>query len=194
AAGSDRAGGGSGRAGGGSGRAGGGSGRVAEGSARAAEGAGHGVERPGDPAEGALAEVRRLIERAESTAAPIGAVVVEPIQGRGGVVVSPPGFLAGLRDLCAAHGTVLVFDEIYTGFGRTGRWFACEHEGVVPDIMPVGKALTGMLPLSAAIGSPTVMESWPPSTGEAIHTSTFLGNPISCAAALAQIEEIERRG
>jgi len=149
---------------------------------------------PSDPLDGALAEVRRLIEGAEATGAPIGAMVVEPIQGRGGIVVPPPGFLAGLREVCDEHGIVLVFDEIYTGLGRTGRWFACEHEGVVPDIMTVGKALTGMLPLSAAIGSPSVMEAWPSSTGEAIHTSTFLGNPISCAAALAQIEEIERRG
>ena len=147
--------------------------------------------RPSDPLDGALAEVRRLIEGAEATGAPIGAMVVEPIQGRGGIVVPPPGFLAGLRELCDEHGIVLVFDEIYTGLGRTGRWFACEHEGVVPDIMTIGKALTGMLPLSAAIGSPAVMEAWPPSTGEAIHTSTFLGNPISCAAALAQLEEIE---
>lgn len=149
---------------------------------------------PSDPLDGALSEVRRLIQGAEATGTPIGAIVVEPIQGRGGIVVPPPGFLAGLRELCDEHGIVLVFDEIYTGLGRTGRWFACEHEGVVPDIMTIGKALTGMLPLSAAIGSPAVMEAWPPSTGEAIHTSTFLGNPISCAAALAQIEEIERRG
>ncbi len=149
---------------------------------------------PGDPVEGALDGVRREVESAEAAGAPVGAVVVEPVQGRGGIVVPPTGFLAGLRELCDEYGIVLVFDEIYTGFGRTGRWFACEHEGVVPDIMTVGKALTGMLPLSAAIGSRAVMDAWPPSTGEAIHTSTFLGNPIACAAALAQIEEIESRG
>ncbi|HEX6941252.1 MAG TPA: aspartate aminotransferase family protein [Longimicrobiales bacterium] len=149
---------------------------------------------PGEPVEGSLAAVRRLVESAARTSTPIGAVVVEPVQGRGGIVVPPPGFLRGLRALCDEYRLVLVFDEIYTGFGRTGRWFACEHEAVVPDILTVGKALTGMLPLSAAIGSPEVMAAWPPSTGEAIHTSTFLGNPIACAAALAQIDEIESRG
>jgi 4-aminobutyrate aminotransferase-like enzyme len=108
--------------------------------------------------------------------------------------VPPAGFLTGLRGLCDGRERVLIFDEVYTGFGRTGRWFACDHEGVVPDVMTVGKALTGSVPLSAAIGTPEVMEAWPPSTGEAIHTSTFLGNPIACAAALAQLGEIEERG
>lgn len=122
---------------------------------------------------------------------PIGAVIVEPIQGRGGLIVPPDGFLQGLRELCDELGLVLIFDEIYVGFGRTGRWFASEHWGVVPDVMTVGKALTGALPLSAAIGTREVMASWPPSAGEAIHTSTFLGNPIACAAALAQIDELE---
>ncbi|HEX7120704.1 MAG TPA: aspartate aminotransferase family protein [Longimicrobiales bacterium] len=149
---------------------------------------------PGDPVDGSLTAVRRLVESAARTATPIGAVVVEPVQGRGGIVVPPPGFLPALRELCDEYGLVLVFDEVYTGFGRTGAWFACEHEAVVPDILTVGKALTGMLPLSAAIGSPEVMAAWPPSTGEAIHTSTFLGNPIACAAALAQIDEIASRG
>jgi len=149
---------------------------------------------PGDPVEGSLDAVAQLFDEAEGTDSPIGAVVVEPIQGRGGIVVPPEDFLPRLRRLCDERGAVLIFDEIYTGFGRTGRWFACEHTGTVPDIMTVGKALTGMLPLSAAIGRPTVMEAWPPSTGEAIHTSTFLGNPIACAAALAQIEEIEAGG
>jgi 4-aminobutyrate aminotransferase/4-aminobutyrate aminotransferase/(S)-3-amino-2-methylpropionate transaminase len=82
---------------------------------------------------------------------------------------------------------LLIVDEIYTGFGRTGRWFACEHSGVVPDLMTVGKGLTGGFPFAACIGTDAVMEAWPRSTGEAIHTSTFLGNPVGCAAALASI-------
>src|SRR5690606_36051647 len=110
------------------------------------------------------------------------------------IVVPPPEFLPRLRELCDELDLVLIFDEVYTGFGRTGRCFASEHWGVVPDLMAVGKALTGVLPLSAAIGSPAIMRSWPPSAGEAIHTSTFLGNPIACAAALAQIDELEREG
>jgi 4-aminobutyrate aminotransferase-like enzyme len=110
------------------------------------------------------------------------------------LVDPPPDFLPRLRELCDEAGVALIFDEVYTGFGRTGRWFASEHTGVVPDLMAVGKALTGMLPLSAAIGTPEIMKAWPPSAGEAIHTSTFLGNPIACAAALAQLAEIEEEG
>jgi 4-aminobutyrate aminotransferase len=124
----------------------------------------------------------------------VGAIIVEPILGRGGIVVPPDGFLRGLRELCDDRGLVLIFDEVYTGFGRTGRWFACQHEEVVPDLLCVGKALTGALPFSACVGRPEVMAAWPPSSGEAIHTSTFLGHPLGCAAALAQIDEIERLG
>jgi len=98
-----------------------------------------------------------------------------------------------LRRLCDRHGVLLVLDEIYTGFGRTGKWFACEHWGVVPDVICLGKALTGGFPLSACVGRPEVMDkAWPPSRGEAIHTSTFLGHPVGCAMALSQIEEIGR--
>jgi 4-aminobutyrate aminotransferase len=124
----------------------------------------------------------------------IGAIIVEPILGRGGIVVPPDGFLGGLREICDRRDLVLIFDEVYTGFGRTGRWFACEHEGVVPDIMCVGKALSGALPFSACIGRPEIMAAWPTSTGEAFHTSTFLGHPLGCAAALAEIDEIEAAG
>jgi acetylornithine/succinyldiaminopimelate/putrescine aminotransferase len=123
----------------------------------------------------------------------IGAIVVEPIQGRGGVIVPPDGFLAGLRALCDASGTVLVLDEIYTGFGRTGTMFACEREAVVPDILCLGKAIAGGVPFSAAIGRPAIVDAWPPSAGEALHTSTYLGNPLGCAAALAVLDAFERR-
>jgi 4-aminobutyrate aminotransferase-like enzyme len=87
----------------------------------------------------------------------------------------------------------LILDEIYTGFGRTGKWFACEHSGVTPDLICLGKALTGGFPLSACVGRADLMDAaWPASTGEAIHTSTFLGHPVGCAMALAQIAEIRR--
>lgn len=122
----------------------------------------------------------------------VGAVVIEPIQGRGGVIVPPDGFLAALRAVCDEHGLLLILDEIYTGFGRTGTMFACEREGVVPDLLCVGKALGGGVPLSATIGTARVMNAWPVSTGEALHTSTFLGNPLACAAAMANLEEIAR--
>jgi acetylornithine/succinyldiaminopimelate/putrescine aminotransferase len=121
-----------------------------------------------------------------------GAVIVEPIQGRGGIVVPPDDFLQKLRKFCDSHGLLLIFDEIYTGFCRTGRWFAGEHWGVVPDIVCVGKAMAGGFPMSACIGRADVMDSWPESKGEAIHTSTFLGNPLGCAAALAAIGEMKR--
>lgn len=121
----------------------------------------------------------------------VGAVLVEPIQARGGINVPPPEFLPLLRRLCDEHKALLVLDEIYTGFGRTGKWFACEHTGVVPDIICLGKALTGGFPLSACVGRADIMDAaWPASRGEAIHTSTFLGNPVGCAMALAQINEI----
>jgi len=121
----------------------------------------------------------------------VGAVLVEPIQARGGINVPPDGFLPLLRRLCDEHKALLVLDEIYTGFGRTGKWFACEHAGVIPDIICLGKALTGGFPLSACVGRADAMDAaWPPSRGEAIHTSTFLGNPVGCAMALAQIEEL----
>src|SRR6185437_8004830 len=122
----------------------------------------------------------------------VGAVLVEPIQARGGINVPPPEFLPLLRRLCDEHKALLVLDEIYTGFGRTGKWFACEHSGVIPDLICLGKALTGGFPLSACVGRADLMDAaWPVSNGEAIHTSTFLGHPVGCAMALVQIKEIQ---
>ncbi len=123
----------------------------------------------------------------------IGAILVEPVQARGGCHVPPLDFLRLLRKLCDEFGALLVLDEIYTGFGRTGKWFACEHSGVAPDLICLGKALTGGFPLSACVGRSDLMDAaWPASMGEAIHTSTFLGHPVGCAMALAQISEIEK--
>ena len=124
----------------------------------------------------------------------VGAILVEPIQGRGGTNIPPPGFLKLLRNACNKHGALLICDEVYTGFGRTGRWFASEHFGVTPDILCLGKALTGGFPLSACVGSASVMDrAWPQSAGEAIHTSTFLGHPVGCAMALASLRELDSR-
>ncbi|HEX7860510.1 MAG TPA: aspartate aminotransferase family protein [Verrucomicrobiae bacterium] len=123
----------------------------------------------------------------------MGAILVEPIQARGGIRVAPPGFLPMLRAFADRHGALLILDEIYTGFGRTGRWFACEHSRTVPDLICLGKGLTGGFPLSACVGKASIMDAaWPPSTGEAIHTSTFLGHPVGCAMALANIAEVKR--
>jgi 4-aminobutyrate aminotransferase-like enzyme len=118
-------------------------------------------------------------------------VLVEPIQGRGGERVPPRGFLRELRRRCDEEGWLLIADEVYTGFGRTGRWFACDHEGVVPDLLCVGKGLSSGMPISACLGRPQVMDAWPVSRGEALHTQTFLGHPPGCAAALASIEVLE---
>lgn len=152
---------------------------------------GHFVQFPARPADlKALASrIRRLIRKER-----IGAVLVEPIQVRGGINIPPPEFLPLLRRLCDEQNVLLILDEIYTGFGRTGKWFACEHSAVIPDIICLGKALTGGFPLSACVGRSVIMDAaWPRSTGEAIHTSTFLGHPVGCAMALANIAEIERR-
>jgi 4-aminobutyrate aminotransferase-like enzyme len=133
--------------------------------------------------------VRRLLRRGT-----IGAILVEPIQGRGGIRIPPRGFLPMLRRLCDESGAALVLDEVYTGLGRTGKWFACEHSEVVPDLVCLGKALTGGFPLSACVGRHDLMDAaWPKSTGEAIHTSTFLGHPVGCAMALAQVAVIRRQ-
>lgn len=118
----------------------------------------------------------------------IGAILVEPIQGRGGVVVPPRDFLVLLRRICDEHKILLIADEIYTGLNRTGALFACDHFGVVPDMVCLGKALTSGLPLSACVGRREVMDAWPESRGEALHTSTFLGNPLGCAMALASLK------
>lgn len=131
--------------------------------------------------------------RAFSRRYDLAAVIVEPVQGRGGCIVPPKNYLAGLREICRERGLLMICDEIYTGFGRTGSMFACDYENVVPDILCLGKAMANGFPISAAIATPDVMDAWPASEGEALHTSTHLGNPLGCAAALATIAEIEAR-
>ncbi len=153
-------------------------------------GFGHFVSFPKD--KGELSNIESQIHSLVGKEA-IGAVLVEPIQARGGINIPPKQFLPMLRRICDGHDALLIVDEIYTGLGRTGRWFACEHSAVIPDIICLGKALTGGFPLSACVGRADLMDAaWPASPGEAIHTSTFLGHPVGCAMALAQIEEIRR--
>ncbi|MFP8874616.1 MAG: aminotransferase class III-fold pyridoxal phosphate-dependent enzyme, partial [Myxococcota bacterium] len=132
------------------------------------------------------------VERAASEApAGVGAVLIEPIQGRGGERVAPEGFLAALRQLCDQRGWLLIADEIYTGCGRTGRFFACEHESVVPDLLCLGKGLSSGMPISACLGRRRWMEAWPASHGEALSTQTYIGHPTGCAAALASLAVLE---
>ncbi|MCU1496602.1 MAG: gabT [Acidimicrobiales bacterium] len=117
----------------------------------------------------------------------VACVVFEPIQGEGGFIVPGEGYLPALADFCAAHGIVTVADEIQTGFGRTGRWFACEHEGIVPDLVTTAKGIAGGLPLSAVTGRAQMMD--------AVHPGglggTYGGNPVACAAAVAAIAMID---
>ncbi len=132
-----------------------------------------------------------VLRAARECGAPVGAVIVEPIQGRGGERIPPSGFLRRLRTICNEQGWLLIADEVYTGLGRTGRWFACEHEDVVPDVLCIGKALASGMPISACLGRAEIMDAWPASEGEALHTQTFLGHPPACAAALASLAVIE---
>lgn len=114
----------------------------------------------------------------------VAAVIAEPIQGEGGYIVPPDGFLQSLRDICDKYGICLIFDEVQTGFGRTGKLFAHEHFGVRPDIFSCAKGIAAGFPLSAVIGKKSLMEKWPAGA----HGGTFGGNPVSCAAALASIQ------
>lgn len=120
----------------------------------------------------------------------VAALVIEPIQGEGGFIAPAPGFLEALSDWCRANGVVFVADEVQSGFGRTGAWFAVEHEDVVPDLVVSAKGIAGGLPLSAVTGRAEIMDS--------VHASglggTYGGNPLACAAALAVIETIEADG
>jgi len=135
--------------------------------------------------------LEQTIQQAEKTLFPIGSIIIEPILGRGGIIEMPVACLQKIRELTHHYNIVLIVDEIYTGFGRTGEWFAVNHANVVPDLMCMGKGMNGGFPISAVIGSDDVMAGWGDSRGEAIHTSTFLGNPVGCAMALTCIDLLE---
>jgi 4-aminobutyrate aminotransferase/(S)-3-amino-2-methylpropionate transaminase len=135
------------------------------------------------------AEVTTKIEK-EIGAHNVAAMVIEPVQGEGGFVVPAPGFLPALETFARANGIVLVADEIQTGFARTGTWFACEHEGVIPDLITIAKGLAGGLPLSAVTGRADLMDA--PHVGGL--GGTYGGNPVACAAALGAIRTIEEQG
>ena len=134
----------------------------------------------------ALGVIRSLIH-AQVGEENVAAVILEPIQGEGGFIVPPAGFVAGLAEFCRAHGIVFIADEIQTGFCRTGDWFACEHEGVIPDLITTAKGIAGGLPLAGVTGRAEIMD--------AVHPGglggTFGGNPVACAAALGAIETME---
>ncbi len=143
------------------------------------------------PITGAEAAARAIAVIATQVGAKaVAAVVIEPVQGEGGFVVPAEGFLPAIAAWCRENGVVFIADEVQTGFGRTGAMFACEHEGVVPDLVTTAKGIAGGLPLSAVTGRAELMD--------AVHGGglggTYGGNPLACAAALASIEAIERDG
>jgi predicted acetylornithine/succinylornithine family transaminase len=133
---------------------------------------------------GDLAAMRNAVNDATA------AVIVEPIQGEGGVNVAPPGYLAGLRELCDAAGALLIADEIQTGIGRTGRWVAVQHDGVVPDVLTLGKGIGGGFPIAAFMTTEAVARTV--ELGD--HGGTYAGNPLACAAANAVLRVIEEEG
>src|SRR5699024_3629683 len=119
----------------------------------------------------------------------VAAVIVEPIQGEGGFIEPAPGFLPALAEWCRADGASFVADEIQTGFCRTGNWFACEHEGIEPDLITTAKGIAGGFPLAAVTGRAELLDT--------VHTGglggTFGGNPVACAAALGAIETMREQ-
>jgi 4-aminobutyrate aminotransferase len=118
----------------------------------------------------------------------VAAILVEPIQGEGGYLVPPDGFLEGLRELCNRHGILLIFDEVQSGIGRTGKMFAAEHWGVAPDIMTLAKGLASGLPIGMVLAKRSIMQHWT----RGAHGNTFGGNPICCAAALATVDLVAK--
>ncbi|APS00478.1 aminotransferase class III-fold pyridoxal phosphate-dependent enzyme [Pajaroellobacter abortibovis] len=135
--------------------------------------------------EGTLAAVSYELQSSRR-----GAIIVEPILGRGGCFVPPSGFLSALRQICDQAGALLICDEIWTGLGRSGAWLLSLEEGVVPDLICLGKGLGGGLPISACIGSEEVMSVWGCHGGGAIHTATHFGSPLTCACALALLDAL----
>jgi 4-aminobutyrate aminotransferase len=121
-------------------------------------------------------------------ASEVAGILVEPIQGEGGYLVPPEGFLAGLRALCDRHGILLILDEVQSGIGRTGKMFACQQWDVVPDIMTLAKGLGSGMPIGMVVAKKTLMEKWPRGS----HGNTYGGNPLCCAAALATLDLVER--
>ena len=138
---------------------------------------------------GAMADLRTLATT-DIPAAAVACVLIEPVQGEGGFTGAPPAFLRDLRAFCDEHGILLIADEVQSGYGRTGRMWAFEHAGIVPDVVVVAKAIANGLPLSAIVTSRDLQERW----GRGAHGSTFGGNPVACAAGLAVLETISAEG
>jgi 4-aminobutyrate aminotransferase len=140
-----------------------------------------------DQGQAVLDYIEQVLFAGALPASEVAAILVEPIQGEGGYLVPPAGFLPGLRALCDRHGILLILDEVQAGVGRTGRMFACQHWDVVPDIMTLAKGLGSGLPIGAVVAKKRIMERWT----RGAHGNTFGGNPLCCAAALATLDLVE---
>ncbi len=141
----------------------------------------------GGAAQGALNWIENRLFKTTTPPEEVAAIVVEPIQGEGGYVPAPKGFLKGLRRICDEHGILLIFDEVQSGMGRTGKMFACEHDEVQPDVICIAKGIASGLPLGACVARADLMD-WQ----KGAHASTFGGNPVAIAAAMKTIELLER--
>ncbi|HEX5702023.1 MAG TPA: acetyl ornithine aminotransferase family protein [Pyrinomonadaceae bacterium] len=141
----------------------------------------------GGAAQGALNWIENRLFKTTTPPEEVAAIVVEPIQGEGGYVPAPKGFLQGLRRICDEHGILLIFDEVQSGMGRTGKMFACEHDDVRPDVICIAKGIASGLPLGACVARADLMD-WQ----KGAHASTFGGNPVAIAAAMKTIELLER--
>ena len=147
------------------------------------------IEVHGISVEQSLAAIDNLL-KADVEPSRVAAIIVEPVQGEGGFYVAPPEFLQRLRVLCDAHGILLIDDEIQAGAGRTGRMFAIEHSGVVPDLITLAKSIAGGFPISAVVGRQDIMDS----VGPGGLGGTYAGNPLACVAALAVLDIFEEEG
>ena len=141
-----------------------------------------------DQGQAVLDYIENVLFQSNLPPSEVAAIMVEPIQGEGGYLVPPDSFLPGLRALCDRHGILLIFDEVQCGVGRSGRMFASQHSGVVPDIMTLAKGLASGLPMGLVVARRALMEKWK----RGAHGNTFGGNPLCCAAALATLDLIER--
>jgi 4-aminobutyrate aminotransferase len=140
-----------------------------------------------DQGRAVLEYIEHVVFQANVPANEVAGILVEPMQGEGGYILPPDGFLAGLRELCDRHGILLIFDEVQCGIGRTGKMFAAQHAGVRPDIMTLAKGLGSGLPIGLVVAKRPIMEKWP----RGAHGNTYGGNPLCCAAALATLDLVE---
>ena len=140
-----------------------------------------------DQGEAVLDYIENVLFASNLPAGEVAGILVEPIQGEGGYLLPPDGFLAGLRRICDRYGILLIFDEVQSGIGRSGKMFASEHSGVKPDIMTLAKGLGSGLPIGLVVAKKTIMQQWQRGS----HGNTYGGNPLCCAAALATLELVE---